>query len=69
MTRIAGVEDKMEKTSKNAWLKEIEEVNQCIQVENAELRMLLQVAEDENYKLGLMLEKLVEEQVGECSST
>jgi len=69
LTRIAGVEDKMEKTSKNAWLKEIEEVNQCIQVENAELRRLLQVAEDENYKLGLMLEKLVEEQVGECSST
>jgi hypothetical protein len=48
LTRIAGVEDKMEKTSKNAWLKEIEEVNQCIQVENAELRRLLQVAEDEN---------------------
>jgi hypothetical protein len=32
---IAGVEDKMGKSSKKAWLLELQEINQCIQVENA----------------------------------
>jgi hypothetical protein len=53
LTRIAGVEDKM-KASKQARLKELEEINQCIQADNAELKRLLQVAEDENKKLRLM---------------
>jgi hypothetical protein len=46
----------------------LEEINQCIQVENADLIRLLQVAENEKKKLRLVLEKNVEEQVGECST-
>jgi hypothetical protein len=59
----------MGKGLKQVRLQELEEINQCIQAENAELRRILQVAEDEKNKLRLMLEKTVEEQVGECSTT
>ena len=61
--------DKMGKTLKNAWLNELEEINQCIQAKNEKIRRLLQVSQDKNHKLRLMLEKFVEEQVGECSTT
>jgi hypothetical protein len=54
---------------KQARLQELEEINQCIQEENAELRRLLQFTKDEKQKLRLVLEKIVEKQVGECSTT
>jgi hypothetical protein len=54
----------MGKGLKRVILQELEEINQCIQAENAKLRRILQFAEDEKYKLRLMLEKTVEEQVG-----
>jgi hypothetical protein len=68
LTGIAGVEDKMGKASKNAWLRELEEINQTIQAENVELRRLLQESEEEKRKLRLQLQAM-EEQVGECSTT
>jgi hypothetical protein len=46
----------MGKGMKQVWLKELEEINQCIQVENAELRRLLQVAEEEKKILQLQLQ-------------
>jgi hypothetical protein len=59
----------MGKGLKRARLQELEEINQCIRAENVELRRLLQVAEDEKQKLRLMLEKTVEEKIGEWSTT
>jgi hypothetical protein len=47
----------------------LEEINQLIQGKNGELKRILQVEKDEKYKLRLMLEKIVEKQVGECSTT
>jgi (p)ppGpp synthase/HD superfamily hydrolase len=69
LTWILGVEDNMGKALKNARLKKIEEINQCIQENNVDLRRLLQVVDDENQKQRLMLEKNVEEQVRDCSTT
>jgi hypothetical protein len=51
LTGIAGVEDKMGKASKNAWLRELEEINQSIQAKNVELREMLRDAEEENQRL------------------
>jgi flagellar biosynthesis/type III secretory pathway chaperone len=41
----------MVKGTKQVWLKELEEINHNIQAENAELRRLLQVAEEEKQEL------------------
>jgi hypothetical protein len=41
LTGIAGVECKMEKTPKQAWLNELQEINQSIQEENVELKKML----------------------------
>jgi hypothetical protein len=51
LTGIAGVECKMEKTPKKAWLNELQEINQSIQVENVELKKMLRDAEEENQRL------------------
>jgi hypothetical protein len=58
----------MGKEKKQAWLHELEEINQTIQAENIELRRLLQESEEEKRKLRLQLQAM-EEQVGECSTT
>ena len=57
----------MDKEKKKAWLRELEEINQTIQVENTELRRLLQESEEENRKLWLQLQDM-EEKVGEFST-
>jgi hypothetical protein len=41
----------MGKEKKQAWLRDIEEINQTIQVENVELRRFLQEPKEENRKL------------------
>jgi hypothetical protein len=41
----------MGKEKKQAWLRELEEINQTIQAENVELRRLLQESEEEKRKL------------------
>ena len=41
----------VDKGTKRVWLKELEEINQCSQAENEELRRLLWVAEEENQEL------------------
>jgi hypothetical protein len=41
----------MRKAKKQAWLRELEEINQTIQEENVELRRLLQESEEEKIKL------------------
>jgi hypothetical protein len=51
LTGIAGVECKMEKTPKKAWLNELQEINQSIQAENVELKKMLRDAEEENQRL------------------
>jgi hypothetical protein len=58
----------MGKASKNAWLCELEEINQTIQAENVELRRLIQEFEGEKKKLWVQLQAM-EDQVGECSMT
>ena len=52
---IVGVGPMINRTSNNAFLQEIEEINQSIQAENAELRILLQEAEEEKQGLQLQL--------------
>jgi len=58
LTRTAGVEDKMGKATENAWLHELEEINQTIQAENVELRRLLPESEEEKSKLRLQLQAM-----------
>ena len=58
----------MGKVKKQAWIYDLEEINQGIQAENAELRRLLATFEDENQRLQLLLHDLRGEQVGEISS-
>jgi chromosome segregation ATPase len=58
----------MGKEKKQAWLHELEEINQTIQAKNVELRRLLQEYEEEKSRLRMQLHAM-EEQVGECSTT
>ena len=56
----------MGKAKKQAWLRELEEFNHPIQVENVELRRLLQESEAEKRKLQLQLQAM--EGTGEAKS-
>ena len=50
----------MGKASKNAWLKELEEINQTIEAENVETRRLLHVAKYDKQELQGSLQRLQE---------
>jgi hypothetical protein len=58
----------MGKAKKQAWLRELEEINQIIQAENTELRRLFQEFEEEKSKLRMQLQ-VMEHKVGECFAT